>query len=60
MKKDSPDKNIFLTRAELINSSRLKPDGDCLPKQCKEMFDDFGAFKQGSRAFIDLTQQKKS
>lgn len=59
MKKDNFDENSFLTRAELINRSRLRSELDKLPKQCKGMFDNLRDFKQGTRAFIDLAQPKK-
>jgi hypothetical protein len=59
MKKDNFNENSFLTRAELINRSRLRSEDDKLPKQCKGMFDNLSDFKQGTRAFIDLAQPKK-
>lgn len=60
MKKDDCNENSFLTRADLINRSRLKSERDILPKQCRGMFDNLSDFKQGTRDFIDFSKPKKS
>lgn len=54
------NKTGFLTRAELINSSRSCRVLDKLPETYEGMFDNLTSFKQGTREFIDLSKVNKS
>ena len=53
------NKAKFLTRAELINSSRSSHIRNKLPKKHEGMFDNFPSFKQGFGEFIDFSKINK-
>jgi len=61
MKKPQDTKQTrFLTRTELINSSRSSNARDKLPNICEGMFDILPNFKQGTREFVNLSKTDKS